>query len=799
MIGSSLASLRTGLRAALCAALALLAGVLPARAQTQDERWQAHTSLREVVDVAAAGADLWAATSGGVFRFTPASGEVRSYTASDGLHDVQTRAVAYDARRDQVWIGYPDGVLDRLSPETGAVRSFLDIARAERFTARGIHRLVAAGDSLLVATAFGLVVFDPVRGEVRDTYSQFGALAPGTPVYDVVFAPTPSGAPGLWLATGAGVAYAATATANLQDPRAWTVETTGLPSPDARALAYFGGNVYVGTAQGLAVRSGTMYLNLGVSGSAVTDLAATPALLFGVDAGAVITVDAARSARRLVVPGYGAPRTVLPGADGQVWLGDAEGGLLAVQVPPPPATTATVAREGVYPEGPFHNAFSDLVVDAEGNVWAAGVLENQVPGSGFYRLSAGGDWTDFTAARVPELAGRSSFERIYVDPQGTAWAGSAGGGLIEVRTDGTVVVHDERNSTLQQPQGEANRSFILVGGIASDAGGNLWVTNRGALAKLHVRTPDGEWTGLSSFTCNGVPLAGVTFDRILIDSFGQKWIVAVDENNYRRNIGVIVLDTRGTPTNSQDDGCRFFGTRGSGGQDLPGIAVTSIVEDRDGTIWIGTEEGLAFVINSGIVADDPSAVPVWPQYADRSEGVFILYGVRINDLAVDPANRIWVATDQGAYLLQQAAGGFEIARIVASENSPLFSDNIVSVVVEPRSGRVFFATDRGLISFEGDAISPVEKAGDLFVYPNPVDLAGGAEPAIFIEGLVEATELRILAPHGALVARLSARGGRTRWDGRDVNGRLVPSGVYLVVAVGENGEGTAYGKVAVIR
>ena len=38
-----------------------------------------------------------------------------------------------------------------------------------------------------------------------------------------------------------------------------------------------------------------------------------------------------------------------------------------------------------------------------------------------------------------------------------------------------------------------------------------------------------------------------------------------------------------------------------------------------------------------------------------------------------------------------------------------------------------------------------------------------------------------------------------RWDGKDENGRLVSSGVYLIIAVGDNDEGTAYGKVAVIR
>ncbi|GIV60418.1 MAG: hypothetical protein KatS3mg043_1507 [Rhodothermaceae bacterium] len=135
----------------------------------------------------------------------------------------------------------------------------------------------------------------------------------------------------------------------------------------------------------------------------------------------------------------------------------------------------------------------------------------------------------------------------------------------------------------------------------------------------------------------------------------------------------------------------------------------------------------------------------------------------------------------------------------STDNSPLFSNTVLSVAVDARTGQVYFATDRGLLSYQGDAVAPAEKPGDLFVYPNPVVLADGDTPDIIIEGLVQETEVRIVAPHGAVVARLSARGGRVRWDGRDLDGRLVPSGVYLVIAVGQNNEGTAYGKVAVIR
>ena len=134
-----------------------------------------------------------------------------------------------------------------------------------------------------------------------------------------------------------------------------------------------------------------------------------------------------------------------------------------------------------------------------------------------------------------------------------------------------------------------------------------------------------------------------------------------------------------------------------------------------------------------------------------------------------------------------------------AEETPLFSDIVSAIAVDGLSGRVYFGTDKGLVSWRGDAINPAEAKRDLFVYPNPVQIEGTATPDIYIDGLVSETEIRIVTVHGELVKTFSARGGRARWDGRDDRQQLVPSGVYLVVAVGQRGEGVAFGKVAVIQ
>lgn len=775
---------------------ALGLGVLAPSVLAQFGQWSPHTSLRQVTDLTTSDVGVWATTIGGVFQYIPGTGEFQRYTAADGLHAPDSSRIAYDARRNAVWIGYNDGVLDRIDIDSGTIRSFRDIARATQFSSQKINRINVRGDSLFIATSFGLVIFDPDKNEVRDTYSRLGSIPAATPVFDVTVAPAPSGESAFWIATAEGLAYAPTDALNLQDPNVWTVEQVEPSGMATFAVTYFNDALYVGSQVDLRVRQadGT-YRRLFTTGNAVRQLITLTDRVIGVELFNLVTVEPTGQARRLNINEILFPQSVQVGPDGRLWTGDLLEGLVATELPSASTTDLTVALT-THPAGPFDSRFSDLVIDSEGTVWAGGT---NTSGTGFYKRASDGTWTNYLGRFFSELQGRSRFTRIHADAQGRFWAASEGSGLVEVTSDDELTVYTNANSSLR-PAGGTSNTYI-VGGAATDPDGTVWVTTRGITDPLHVRTPEGEWTALPANVGDGLSSSATAYGDIFIDSFRQKWIIVRSETNFRLTKGLMVLDDKRTPTEPNDDTFRFFGEQGGGGQGLPSNTVTAVVEDRDGLIWVGTDNGLAFLINNGITSQDPNARLIWPQRANRIDGddPFLARGLTINDLAVDPANRLWVAGTDGVRLIESQEGGYEIIEHFTTENSPLFSNEVISVAVDPQSGEVYFATDRGLISFRGDAIAPVAEAQDLLVYPNPVRVQDGATPTIFIEGLVDATDVRILTATGDVVAQIDARGGRVRWDGRDGQQNLVPSGVYLVVAVGENGGGTAYGKVAVIR
>ncbi len=252
---------------------------------------------------------------------------------------------------------------------------------------------------------------------------------------------------------------------------------------------------------------------------------------------------------------------------------------------------------------------------------------------------------------------------------------------------------------------------------------------------------------------------------------------------------------------------RFFPLAGgSAGRGFPGTAagpsevLLAVAEDRRGRLWAGTDKGLAYTQNTSVIARDASAAFSWPRGVSGPDGTasYVLFGLRVNALAVDAADGLWVGTDEGVYRMAPEADGFAVTAHFTVDNAPLPANRVLALAVSPTTGHVFIATEQGLATYT-DAARPVAAAPTaLFVYPNPARASTGSGALrITIQNLVSDAAVRILAPDGRVVRRISATGGSVEWDGRTDDGQDVPSGVYVIAAVGT--QGAAYGKVAVLR
>ena len=227
--------------------------------------------------------------------------------------------------------------------------------------------------------------------------------------------------------------------------------------------------------------------------------------------------------------------------------------------------------------------------------------------------------------------------------------------------------------------------------------------------------------------------------------------------------------------------------------------VRCCVEDRYGNIWFGTNIGpfeyLAVDVTSDTEVFQQIKVP-------RNDGTnladYLLSGIDITCIAIDAANRKWFGTnDNGIYLIDYD-NTTQIHHFTAS-NSPLLSNNIESIAIDDTTGEVYIATDKGLCSYASDASGYAERLvkDNIYAYPNPVtpDYTG----LITIVGLTYRSEVKIVTSSGQIVAEGTSNGGTFTWDGCDINGKRVASGVYMVMVATEEGKKGIVTKVAIVR
>ena len=257
----------------------------------------------------------------------------------------------------------------------------------------------------------------------------------------------------------------------------------------------------------------------------------------------------------------------------------------------------------------------------------------------------------------------------------------------------------------------------------------------------------------------------------------------------RQAVVCIVYDDNNTPDNRADDRYLQLNTgEGSGG--LPENEVHCIVNDKEGALWIGTSDGIGIVSCPGdVISGNCEAEKRIVQF-DEFAG-YLFQNERVRTIAVDGGNRKWIGTNNGVWLV--SPDGDEILERFTKDNSPLPSDNIQKIAIDPETGDVYFGTELGLVSYRGQATDGEEEHKDLITFPNPVPSA--YRGTIAIKGFAENADVRITDISGQLIYRTQALGGQAVWNGKDYSGRRPQSGVYLIFGTNKDGTQTAKGKM----
>jgi hypothetical protein len=376
--------------------------------------------------------------------------------------------------------------------------------------------------------------------------------------------------------------------------------------------------------------------------------------------------------------------------------------------------------------------------------------------SGIFDVFENGQWTSVNVSA-------KDLTSIAFSPTSTAFTGSFGYGVIQHDNTG-IVTWDESNSSLINinPPG---RNVTITDLVYNSEG--LWVLNYGAAQSLHLYSAQNQWQSFSfPYPQAKYPL------KLISDSNDNIWQI-IDPNE---GGGLLVY-------NSIDKDFNYLTSLDNNGE-LPNNNVLSIKEDRDGYVWVGTEEGVAYFY-------DRNSDAIKPIFENR----FLLRDEKVKAIAVDGGNRKWMGTERGVWLFSPT--GEALIENFNSSNSPLPSNNIIAIEVNPLNGEVFIATDKGLASYRSNATDAKIPSDNVKIFPNPVyrEYSG----LVGISGLAMDAIVKITDVSGKLIYQTQANGGTASWNVQDVNGRRVNTGIFLVYAIAEDGSESVVGKIAIVN
>ena len=764
--------------------LLLLTIGLFSSAQTTSEVgvWLDHLPYGDIQDIAENEKVIYCASEQGLFIYDHNELTIDRVSKVNGLSDVSLTTVSWSDQFNTLLIGYENGNIDLY--ENGNIINVQDIKLSGSYPGlKRINDIALDGDYAYFCTDFGIVQYDLKRGIFEETFI-IGMGGASLGVSQLAFT-----ADSLFAATEEGL-YAANRNDPLLTFESWNViSSLNGPIPfvcaiDERVYAYEDNNdeIMYNDGQGWQAADAVSPTFKGD----LNDMRSDKGLLLMTNnfGSQVFSKDLSTVEQNFqsATIGDNVPSlscSVISSDIGFYWVGSGGIGLIGwirydgnlsysdVILPNSPARKSVLQM--------YHDD-NRLFVAPGGitDVWAPAFKDN-----GYYEL-IDYDWTNHNST---EYNGYMDLVAFITDPEDEDhfYASSYGNGILEFRDGSFVRLINSQNSSMTPIGGGTEQR---IGGFAADPDGGIWFTNSVTDDALGVIRQGGE---LEMYSLGAAAGTGDEIKNIMYTAEDQVWIQL-------RNDGLVVSQVNeGIPGERK----KFTSTAGSG--NLPSSTVLCFAEDLDGEIWLGTNEGMAVLYSPQNIFEEERNydfdIVVIDEDGDGN-GDRVLGSEQINDIEIDGSNKKWFATaNSGAFYTSEDAKN-QIYNFTV-DNSPLPSNNVLDIEIDDITGMVYFATDQGIVSFQGSATRGAEQHVDVFAYPNPVE--PGYDGPVLIRGLVTNAQVKITDMEGNIVFETIAEGGQAIWAVKNHAGERVKSGVYLAFITNDDGSATAVTKIMVIN
>jgi ligand-binding sensor domain-containing protein len=744
---------------------------LPLLSISQSQPWRGYFSYNEVNFLSQGQDHVFAATDNAYFTNNPNSGAVETKNTIDGLSGLSVTAFYHSIEFKLTFLGYSDGSFNIVNEQTRNIRNVIDIRNQQGIAPnlKQINHFFEHNGLLYISCDFGIVVYRLSTQRFVETY----LMGPGgsevsvqntTVLNNTIYAVT----------VQAGIRSATLNSPNLINFQNWQTFNTSnwkkaISLNNQLILVGFDNNVYRwdGNAISLAFSIGQNINDIQSSNSQL--LLTTQNFIRLYNANLVQQQEWINLINQQTTVQF----TTAILFNNFWYAGTQNHGMVRGSLNNPQTIL-------IQPIGTIrNNVFRIRATESE--LWVTygsfTVDFNPFPldAFGFSRLN-NQQWIHVPYENVFN-AFNLSF--ININPRNTneAYLSSYQSGLLKVTQGTPSLLFTPENSSLESI---SSTSSTRISASAFDRQGNLWVANSRVGNVLKMKNPAGEWSSVATATQITTPNLN-DISGLLIDKNGVKWMGTTHN-------GVLGYSENGSVLRRISDG--------TGQGSLPVRDVRAIAIDQRDQLWIGTRAGLrilptvdrfqnnqSLAVNSIIIVEDDLAQE-------------LLFQQFITVIAVDGANNKWIGTaDAGVF--QVSANGQQTLQRFTSTNSPLPSNTINDISINPINGEVFIATNRGLVSFQGTATGARDDLRQVIVFPNPV--RPGYTGTVKITGLMDKVNVKITDISGNLVFETTSQGGTVEWDTTAFGKYKVASGVYMIFLASADGGETEVKKVMIVR
>lgn len=729
-------------------------------------QWTDHLPYSRAIAISPLNTTIVAATPYAIYRIDTDENSIRRKSKVSGLSGSGIAAMETDLQTETIVVAYKDANIDLIKGER--VFNIDDIREANLFPSPRIYSIYVHTSYAYICASYGISVIDLQRREIIETY-RIGNNGEDIAVYDVAVS-----AGRIFAATAQGLKSASLSASNLQDFREWNVEPS-LKGHPMRLIESDAANVFAERNDSIFTLrdndwSFLYYADrisgLGISGQQLLITQNAPAsriIRLSYDGAIIETIQH---------PHFTATPHEAISFENEIWIADSTAGVSRF------TGSSFVSANPSSPAGIVQGKV--LYADKKIFATAGGMSNNQprnLPAS-LYTFSER-QWTTTNGSTHPILASANDLNAIaFNKTKNDIWLASFGDGLFRLGSDKSIQQFKE-GSFLSTSLSDPNA--YNVSGLAFDNDGVLWISNSGATESIIALKPDGTVQKFRPpFALNRNAVAD-----IVIDDANQKWIISPGN-------GLLILNS-GQLGNANDDQWRLMRT-GVGAGNLPTNEVLSLSKDAFGFIWVGTSSGIGIYQCTEQVFTNEGCEALLPVVQEGTFAGYLFKGEAVQSIEVDGANRKWIGTRNGAWLISE--DGDRTIQRFTTDNSPLPDNNILDIEIDRNTGEVYFATDQGLCSYRGTSTGIEEPRASALVFPNPVP--PGFEGIIAIRGVPANSLVKITELNGRLVYQTNAQGQQAVWNGRDHRGRKISTGVYLVFARSTDGKETLVTKIAFI-